>query len=347
MSGNASAHHLVLDDKKSWKNVPVALAPAAVGVWLLTAPWTLNVNPSMVAPIMIPFGLVWLVIAFCISSYHSYMVLDHEKGEVVYNICLALHSWANRVVRGNVSKVVVEPVSTKYRFVMQVIDGDDLTVTTSDYWHCREWAEQVSSFLDVPLVDECRHQEELSPEDLGRSIRDQAIQVEFPGEAPEGIVYEKGEGLRATIVLPSRGFGKSQYPRLVLVTAILLTGLALYGEFGGLSPLVGLVVGAWAWSRPLARATHREELTVSPNGLLTSITILGRSNRTSLASTDIRDITLVEGKDVRFEHADFDRHAVCVETSEGHLQVGAHLAKRHQVEWLQQALLFLLTRKPK
>ena len=195
-------------------------------------------------------------------------------------------------------------------------------------------------------MDEWRQQDELSPEELGRSIRDREIQAEFPGQAPEGIVYEKSDGLRATITLPSRGFGKSQYPRLIFGTAALIAGIALFGKFGWLSPVAGLIVGAWAWSRPLARATHREELTVSPNGLLSSITILGRSNRTSLASTDIRDITLVEGKDVRFEHADFDRHAVCVETSEGHLQVGAHLAKRHQVEWLQQALLFLLTRKP-
>lgn len=334
---------LVLDERKSWKNLPVALAPAAVGIWLLVAPWTTDLNPSTVAPIMIPFGIVWLLIALCISSYNSYVVLDEEHGEVVYNVSLLLHSWANKMARGNVSGVVVEPIAGKFRFVMKAIEGEDLTVTTSDYWQAREWGKQVATFLTVPLVDDCRPDEQYSGDfvELTRSLA-----PKFPEETPTQVTYIEGDNSRSQLILPSRGIGRSQRPRIFFGTVCLTLGILAAFQYSPWYLPVGLILTAILWSRPLARASHCEELIISPNGLVARITIFGRTRSSSIATSEIRSVSIVEGQDVRFDHDDFDYCAVCIETGSGrHVQLGAHLKERSQVEWLHQALLYLLTRE--
>jgi hypothetical protein len=112
---------------------------------------------------------------------------------------------------------------------------------------------------------------------------------------------------------------------------------------------VGPVLAMIFLYRPLAQATHREAICLSSRGLLVQISNFGRSRTVSLASHEIRSISVVKGDDARFEHQEFDWHAVCVESVEGvdaHLQLGSHLPKIQQVEWLRKTLLYILTAQP-
>lgn len=343
--GEPDEHRLVLDERRSLNNLPVALLPASVGLLLIAYPWFGALDPAVIAPIMIPFGVVWLVLALCISAYHSDLYLDHDRREVVYHNSLLLHSWTNKAAAGNVSRVLLEPVAHKFHFVMEVVKGEDLTVTTGDYWQCREWAAQVAVFLEVPLVDATRAGEELDPDQLRAGLRGQLRLEGFPQERPGRIEVKWHNEQWATITLPSRGLGRSQFPRVGVGLVALLAGVAGGFQWGFPVPVLGLAVALWAWWRPLARATHHELLKVSPNGLVASVTMLGRSRRTTISSDEIREISVVEGREARFEHTDFDRFAVCLETPERHLQLGAHLATQDEVEWLHRALLFLLTQE--
>ncbi len=332
----AQEPRLILDDKKAWSNLPVALVPAAVGIWLLVCPFTTELEAAVVAPIMLPFALAWLVLAFCISAYHSFLTLDHDRGEVVYTISLFLHSWSNKVRRGNVSEVVIEPIAGKYRFLMRVIEGEDLTVTTSDYWRCREWAERVAEFLEVSLVDDCRDPEESASEDLRRTLSGE-IAPPYPAEKPEGISVIQGPS-ETSIILPARGLLKSDWPQLT--AALGLLGLALYSQLWWVVVLA-LVAGLALCFKPLSRATHWEEIQVTNKGIVAKTTVLGRSQVQTFDKRGVRRLNLV-GPDARHDHDEFDRHAVCLESNHGHLQLGAHLPEKKQLDWLQQVLLHLI-----
>lgn len=338
---------MVLDSKDSWRNLPYALMPAGVGLGLLVYPWVGVLEPAMTAPIMVPFGVVWLLIAGCINSYHSELILDDEEGSVVYRTSLWLHSWGNKALRGNVPRVVLKKDGGSYRFVMELTEGEDIQVTTFDYWRSREWSEHVAAFLGVELVDECRDGDSLSPEELNVSLRDQRFELEPPGDAPGKIEMVWDSANRATITIPPRGIIPTARPRLALGMLSLLSCFALPAlGWHAVLYLFGPMLALAFWYRPLAQATHRETICVSPRGLLVQISNFGRSRKVSLASHDIRSVSVVKGDDARFEHQEFDWHAVCVESVEGvdsHLQLGSHLPKLTQVEWLQRTLLYLLT----
>jgi hypothetical protein len=295
---------------------------------------------------MLPFAFVWLLAAACINAYHSELILDEATGEVSYRTSLLLHSWTNKVARGNVRRVTLSAEGSRYRFTMDVEKGEDLVVTTFDYWRSREWSEQVARFLDVPLVDECRDHE-VSPEELGHSIRDKYRGVDPPGSAPGKIAAEWVHENRATIAIPPRGLLPSARPRIALGTVSLAVGVAGAVLWSPWLLAPAFFLSLVAWMRPFTQATHREEIEVSPNGVLVTVTTLGRSKKTSLSIRDIRDINLVKGEDVRFEHDEFDRHAVCLEGPSGHLQLGSHLPKLEQAEWLRQTLLFVLCSRSK
>ena len=340
---------MVLDSKDSWRNLPYALMPAVVGLGLLVYPWFGVLEASMTAPIMVPFGVIWLLIAMCINSYHSELILDPNEGSVVYRTSLWLHSWGNKALRGNVKRVVLKKEGSSHRFVMELEDGEDIQVTTFDYWRSREWSEHVASFLGVDLVDECRDGDSLSPEDLNASLCDQQFELEPPGDAPGKIELVWESERRATITIPPRGIIPTARPRLAFGAIGLVGCLALpvFGWHPALS-LTGPVLAAIFWYRPLAQATHRETISVSPRGLLVQITNFGKSRKVSLAANEIRSVSVVKGDDARFEHQEFDWHAVCVESVEGvdaHLQLGSHLPKMKHVEWLQRTLLYVLTKK--
>lgn len=341
---------MVLDSKDSWRNLPYALMPAGVGLGLLVYPWVGVLDPAMTAPIMVPFGIVWLLIAGCINSYHSELILDGEEGSVVYRTSLWLHSWGNKALRGNVSRVVLKKEGGSYRFVMELIDGEDIQVTTFDYWRSREWSEHVAAFLGVELIDECRDGDSLSAEELNASLCDRQLELEPPGEAPGKIEMVWDSPNRATIIIPARGIIPSARPRLALGLLSLLSSLSVPAL--GWHPalyLGGPVLAMIFWYRPLAQATHREIISVSPRGLLVQISNFGRSRAVSLASHEIRAVSVVKGDDARFEHQDFDWHAVCVESVEGvdaHVQLGSHLPKIKHVEWLRKTLLYILTKQP-
>jgi len=339
---------MVIDAKKSWSNLPFALGPACVGLCLVIYPWVGGLDPAMTAPIMVPFGLVWLLLGACINHYHSELILDGETMEVIYRSSLILHSWDNRVSQDNVVRVLLTQEDSKYRFIMEVVEGENLSVTTFDYWRSREWSEQVAAFLEVPLVDECRDGREVLPEELRESIQEQKLTETFEPNPPGKISYEAQHGKRATISIPPRGFLPSARPRLLLGLVVFLVGLAgvfLASSFWRWPTFLGcVVVAVLAWVKPLAQATHREDIEVSPNGILVSITTLGRSKRKSVSAAEIRQITVVVGEDARFERTDFDRHAVCVEGPDIHLQLGSNLPKLDHVEWLRRALLHGLTR---
>jgi hypothetical protein len=342
-----SERRMVIDAKKAWSNLPYALMPASVGLCLIAFPWVGSLDPGMTAPIMLPFGCVWLVIGACINHYHSELILDKDTNEVIYRSSLILHSWDNRVAQGNVKRVLLTQESSKYRFVMEVEEGEDLSVTTFDYWRSREWSEQVAHFLQVPLVDECRDGDEVSPDELVHSIKDDARLGEFDLEPPGKIGLEWHNERRASITIPARGILRSSRLRLVLGGLCLLGGVAGFFLLPGVRWLMlalAAVLTPWLWARPFAQATHHEEMEISPNGLLVTLTTYGRSTRKSIPVREIRQITVVKGEDARFERADFDHHAVCIEGLDHHLQLGANLPKLEQVEWLQQALLYVLTR---
>ena len=255
---------MVLDSKKSWSNLPFALMPASVGVCLLMYPWLGGFDPSMTAPIMVPFGLVWLLIAACINGYYSELILDPQEQSVAYRSCLVLHSWSNSVARGNVRRVVLDKDHSRYRFVMEVEEGEDLSVTTFDYWRAREWSERVSTFLQVPLVDECRSEREVSPEELAQSLLDKCPKEEFSAEPPGKIELERA-GKTSKISIPPRGFLRSAFPRLILGLMLLLAGAAspfFFSSGGWLFALAGLGAAIWACYRPVAQATHREVIEV-------------------------------------------------------------------------------------
>lgn len=337
---------MVLDEGKSVTNLKVASLPASVGLLLIAYPWLGNLDPSLIGPIMVPFGFVWLVAAFCISSYHSELILDRDKKEVAYRSSLLLHSWANRVTQDNVERVILEKDNSRYRFILKVEKGEDLLVTTVDYWRSREWSEHVATFLDVPLEDRCRELGEVSPDQLHRSIQDDEEEIGFPEELPDNVAFQWHNAGRATIKLPKRGLASSRRPRILLGTVAVIGGLAGFFLVPGARWWLlvgGVLVSGWAWTRPLARATHHEEIEVSPNGLVAIVSMLGRSRRTSISAHEIREISIVEGEDVRFEHTDFDRHAVILEGPDGHIQLGANLPQASEVEWLRQVLLFILT----
>lgn len=344
--GANSERRMVLDEGKSVTNLAVASMPAAVGLLLIAYPWFGALEPSMVAPIMVPFGLVWLLGALCISSYHSELILDRETREVAYRSSLLLHSWANKVAQDNVKRVVLERSDAKYRFVLEVEKGEDLAVTTVDYWRSREWSEHVAAFLEVPLEDRCRDLGEVSPQELDRSIQEEITELTFPREIPGTIQFQWHQAGRATIGLPKRGMRSALGLRLCLGALFLFGAVAGFVAFPTVrwwALSAGLVVAAALSARPLNRATHYEELEVSPNGLVAVVTRLGRSRRVSISAHEIREITTLQGGDARFEHTDFDGHAVCIEGSDGHLQLGANLQRATEVEWLCQALMFILT----
>jgi hypothetical protein len=337
---------MVLDSKESWSNLPYAILPAGVGLGLLVGPWLGVLSPSMTAPILVPFGLIWLVASFCIAGYHSEVILDASSGEVIYRSSLVLHSWQNSVARGNVKRVVLRKQESGYGFVMEVEEGEDLSVTTFDYWRSREWSEQVADFFGLPLVDECRQDADSEAVDIQRLAGQNNLTESFP-EAPEGVRFERIGDRAATIWIPRRGLLPSSRPRLFIGTLSLLCGmmvLFLWPKWvlAGLIP--GVVVIIWGWGKPLVQATHREEIRVSPHGVHATITSFGRVHRRSLALHQIREIAMVKGDDPRFLHIDFDRHAVCVEASHEHLQLGANLAQIEHVEWLMKVLVFFLTR---
>lgn len=208
----------------------------------------------------------------------------------------------------------------------------------------------MAAFLGVPLVDECRDGDSFSPEELNLSLADQDIQLDPPGEAPGKIGLTWDNNRRASITIPPRGVLPTARLRLALggVCLLAFAALPLAGWPAALA-LAGPVLAGAFWYRPLAQATHRETIHVSPRGLLVQISNFGRSRKVSLAAHEIRSISVVKGNDARFEHREFDWHAVCVESVEGvdaHLQVGSHLPKMEHVVWLQKTLLYILTRKP-
>ena len=336
-------NRLVLDSKTSWSNLPYALMPACVGLFLLVFPWIGAVNLSMTAPIMVPFGIVWLVIAVCINGYHSELILDHETEEVIYRTSLVLHSWSNRAQKQNVERVVLSHQEGRYQFVLEVTEGENLSITTFDYWRSREWSTQVARFLDKPLVDTCRDDEAPGEGNSFNSILDQELRsVDFDKEAPGRIEYQDlGDG-RASITIPKRRLFPSARPRLSLgvfaVVASVTVGVLQPATFVWALPL-GLILGGWASFRPLAQMTHTEEIEISKNGLQVTITVFGRSQRYSFPSHEIKDISVIRSTDARFEAEEFDKHAVCVEGVSRHLQLGAHLPKIEHVEWLKNALL--------
>jgi hypothetical protein len=339
---------LVLDSKNSWKNLPYALMPAGMGIGLIAFPWVGALDPTYTAPIMIPFGLVWLLLALCISAYHSEVVLDDTEGAVTYKTSLLLHSWGNTAARGNVSRVVLRKEGVSHRFVMELVDGEDITVTTFDYWRSREWSEHVAAFLDVPLVDECRDGDTMSSEALNSSICEQDWDLEPPDQPPGKIEMVWESERRASIRIPPRGILRTPRPRLILAASCLLSGTVLfwYSDWNLLVPIVTLVLTAMLSIRPISQATHTEEIGVSPRGLHLNIVTFGRSRRASLSVLEIRAVTVAQGSDARIKHEEFDNHAVCVESIEGvdaHFQLGSHLPKQEQVEWLQRALLYILT----
>lgn len=337
---------MVLDEGKSVTNLAVASLPAAVGLLLIAYPWFGGLDPKMTAPIMVPFGLVWLLGAACISSYHSELILDRESREVAYRSSLLLHSWANKVAQDNVTRVVLEKDEAKYRFILEVEKGENLSVTTVDYWRSREWSEHVAAFLEVTLEDRCRELGELSPQELQRSIQEDQESLSFPSPLPPALTFQWHEAGRATLHLPKRGLKTALGGRLVLALLLALGAIGGFFAVPGLRWLIlaaGLTVAALAAARPLARATHYEELEVSPNGMVAVVTRLGRSRRFSISAHEIREISTLKGEDDRFEHTDFDHHAVCIEGPDGHLQLGANLPDALEVEWLRDALLFILT----
>lgn len=337
----------VLDSKSSWRNLPYALMPAGVGLGLIVYPWVGVLDPATTAPIMLPFGIFWLLLALCISAYHSELVLDEEKGVVVYRTSLLLHSWGNEAARGNVPRVVLRKEGSSYRFVMELEDGEDITVTTFDYWRSREWSEHVAAFLKVPLVDECRDGNVTPAQELNSPLRKEEFDLEKPCDPPGKIEMVWERDRRACIRIPQRGLLPSARARLLFgALSVLSIGPLLYLDGSPLFAVPALALAAFLWYRPLAQATHREEIWVSPRGLMVNVVRFGRSHRKSLAIQEIRAVTILKGEDARFEHEDFDWHAVCVESIEEadeHLQLGANLPKLRHVEWLHQALLYVLT----
>lgn len=345
MAGDVT-QRMVLDSKKSWSNLPYALMPACVGLGLILFPWFGGFTPTMTAPIMVPFGLVWLVIALCIASYHSELILDPDKDEVVYRSSLVLHSWQNTAGKGNVKRVVLKKKEAGYGFVMEVEKGEDLSVTTFDYWRSREWSERVADFLELPLIDECRNEDDSEVVKIQELITQNDLTDSFP-EPPEGVRFEQIGDRAATIWIARRGLLPSSRPRLFLGVLSLLCGLTvlfLWPKWVLTGAVPGILVIIWGWGRPLVQATHQEEIRVSPHGIHAIITSFGRVYRRSLALHQIQQIDLVKGEDVRFLHIDFDRHAVMVEGPQEHLQLGANLEKIEQVEWLKKVLVFFLTR---
>lgn len=332
----------MLDAQKSWSNLPFALMPLSVGISLIVYPLVGGMETSMTAPIMIPFGLVWIVIAVCVNGYHSELILDSEQNEIAYRSSLVLHSWSNSVGRHNVNRVVLSKESGRYRFVVEVKEGEDLSVTTFDYWRSREWSERVATFFQVPLEDLCRDEGEISPEALVQSLLEKHPKEDFDPTPPGKIGLSK-EGERSVVIsIPPRGILPSARPRLAAALVALLAGVGGYfllAPWGWVSVSSGLAACLGLSLKPLAQATHREELEVSPNGLLATIVILGRSLQRSFAGKDIREISVVRGSDDRFDDRDFNRHAVCVEGPAGHIQLGEHLPKPEHVKWLQQALI--------
>lgn len=333
---------LVLDAKKSWSNLPFALMPLSVGVALMVYPWVGGMETSMTAPIMIPFGLVWVMIAACINGYHSELVLDSNQNEISYKSSLVFHSWSNSVARENVNRVVLSKESGRYRFVVEVKEGEDLSITTFDYWRSREWSERVATFFQVPLEDLCRDEGELSPAELVRSSLETQLQDNFDPTPPGKIAIARQGERSLTIRIPPRGLLPSARPRLALALFALVgggLGFFMLPEWRWLSLASGFAISLCLVARPLAQATHHEELEVSPHGLLATVVILGRSIQRSVAGKDIRQVTVLRGSDDRFDRSDFDRHAVCVEGTGSHLQLGEHLPRPEQVRWLQQTLI--------
>ena len=149
-------------------------------------------------------------------------------------------------------------------------------------------------------------------------------------------------------MIPKRRLFPSARPRLaigILVFFCTIAATALQpAAYWWLLPL-GLVLTAWACFRPLAQMTHTEEIEISRNGLQVTITVFGRSRRFSFPSHEIRDVSVIQSTDARFESEDFDKHAVCVEGFARHLQLGAHLPKTEHVEWLRNAILGSILQK--
>ena len=338
---------MVIDAKKAWSNLPYALMPASVGLFLVAFPWFGSVEPGMTAPIMIPFGLVWLVLGGCINHYHSELILDHDSNEVIYHSSLVLHSWDNRVAKGNVKRVLLTQQDSKYRFLMEVIKGEDLSVTTFDYWRSREWSELVAHFLQVPLVDECRDGHEVSPEDLLHSIGDEPNVEEFDPNPPGKIEATwRGDSL-ANIFIPNRRLLRSSRLPMALGALSLvggIIGLFLLPIPIWLTALLTPILVFICWARPISQMSHHEELEISPNGVLLTITTFGRSKRVSFPVSKIRQVSVVTSEDPRFENHEFNRHAVCIEGLDAHVQVGANLPKLEHVQWLRQALIHVLTK---
>lgn len=337
---------MVLDSKRSWSNLPFALMPACVGLGLVLYPWLGGLEPSMTAPIMLPFGAVWLVLALCIASYHSELILDSQSGQVIYRSSLGLHSWKNAVQRANVKRIVLRSLDSKYGFILEVNDGEDLSVTTFDYWRSREWSERVAEFLELDLIDECRQERDSEAVEIQQWTDQKHSNLVFP-EVPTGIRMERTGERMATIWIPARGLLPSSRPRLLLGALSLLCGavvLFLWTKWflWGFVPGVSVII--WGWGRPLVQATHREEIRVSPHGIHATITSFGRVYRRSLAVHEIRQVDLVKGDDARFLHLDFHRHAVCVEGPHRPLQLGANLPEVEHVEWLKKVLVYFLTR---
>lgn len=331
---------LTLDSKNSWSNLPYAAMPATVGLSLIAFPWVSGVEPSMTAPIMLPFGAVWLVAAICINGYHSELILDEDEARISYRTSLVLHSWANTVCRDDAESVVLSKDGNRHQFVVKTLEGEDLSVTTFDYWRAREWSEQVASFLKVPLVDECRGDEESTPENLLRSLREDGERAARPDDTPAGLeAHWEGER-RIKLTLPSRGILPSARPRVAFGAALLLVFLVLpLSSVWYWSLLLAAVVSTvFLWARPLAQATHYEEIEASKHGLLVRVSNFGRTKKYSYSQNDLRSLEAVKEGDARFEKGTFERHGVCIEGLGKHLQVGSHLQTWEQVEWLHQTL---------
>lgn len=311
-------------------------------------PWLGKVDATLTAPIMLPFGIIWLVVAVCINGYHSELILDENSEEVIYRTSLVLHSWSNRAHKNSVDRVVLSEQNGRYQFVLEVSAGENLSITTFDYWRSREWSTQVAEFLDKPLLDTCRDSDEMSTDSLDKSILDEPFRAkEFVLESPPGrISTESLGGGRVSITIPNRRLFPSARPRLIagIVFLTFTAGLIISkpDTFWWSLPS-GLIAAAWALYRPLAQITHSEELAVSKNGLQVTINAFGRSKFYSFPVHEIREISVVQGSDARFEHEDFDMHAVCVEGRIHHLQLGAHLPKVEQARWLRDALLTIMT----
>lgn len=300
----------------------------------------------MTAPIMLPFGFVWLLLAFCIAGYNSELFLDREKRRVIYRSGVVFHSWENIAEQGNVKRVVLKNDGGKYSFVMEVEKGEDLSVTTFDYWRSREWSERVANFLGLPLIDECRLEGDSEATDIRKLMEQEHSELTFP-EVPPGIRFECADDRVATIWIPARGLLPSSRPRLLLGVLALLCGVAVFFFWTkyflwGFIPGVSIIL--WGWGKPLVQATHREEIRVSSHGIHATITSFGRVYRKSLGIHQIHQVDVVKGGDARFLPHHFDRHAVCIEGPLEHLQLGANLPKIKQVEWLQQTLVYFLTR---